>query len=113
MQEDFSMAIIRNYEQVKKEYSKAAAKGWVIPCFCSENLTTTEAILSAAKEYGDKIGVKDLPITIAITVQYDHRSQSRFYTHTRKWDTGLKLFTSDLCILAEQEKLFKDLPVSY
>lgn len=105
------MAVIREFGQVKAEYAKAAARKWVIPCFCSENLTTTEAILSAAKEYGDKIGVKDLPITIAMTVQYDHRSQARFYTHTRKWDTGLKLFTSDLCILAEQEDLFKDLHV--
>lgn len=105
------MAIIRKFEEVREEYSKAAARGWVIPCFCSENLTTTEAILSATKEYGDEIGVKDLPITIAITVQYDHRSQAKFYTHTRKWDTGLKLFTSDVCILAEQEELYKDLHV--
>lgn len=105
------MAIIRKFDQVKEEYNKAAARGWVIPCFCSENLTTTEAILSATKEYGDKIGIKDLPVTIAMTVQYDHRSQARFYTHTKKWDTGLKLFTSDVCILAEQEELFKDLHV--
>jgi len=105
------MAIIRDFDQVKKEYEEAGAKGWVIPCFCSENLTTTEAILSAAKEYGDEIGIRNLPITIAMTVQYDHRSQARFYTHTRKWNTGLKLFTSDVCILAEQEELFKDLHV--
>lgn len=105
------MAIIRDCGQVKEEYTKAAAMGWVIPCFCSENLTTTEAILSAAKEYGDTVGIKDFPVTIAMTVQYDHRSQARFYTHTRKWDTGLKLFTSDVSILAEQEELFKDLHV--
>lgn len=105
------MAIIREFTQVKEEYAKAARRGWVIPCFCSENLTTTEAILSATKEYGDEIGIKDLPITIAMTVQYDHRSQAKYYTHTKRWDTGLKLFTSDLYILAEEEKLFKDLHV--
>lgn len=105
------MAIIRKFEDVKNEYRRAAERGWVIPCFCSENLTTTEAILSATKEYADEIGVKDIPITIAITVQYDHRSQSRYYTHTRNWDTGLKLFTSDVSILAEEDEQFKDLHV--
>lgn len=105
------MAIIREFNQVQDEYRKAGERGWVIPCFCSENLTTTEAILSATREYGEEIGVRNLPVTIAITVQYDHRSQSRYYTHTRNWDTGLKLFTSDVSILAEQEKQFRDLHV--
>ncbi|MHB1484034.1 MAG: class II fructose-bisphosphate aldolase [Saccharofermentanales bacterium] len=105
------MAIIRDFNQVKKEYETAAKRGWVIPCFCSENLTTTEAILSAAKEHGEKIGIKDLPVIIALTVKYDHRSQARYYTHTRNWETGLKLFTSDVSILAEQDEQFKDIHV--
>ncbi len=105
------MAILHKFNEVKDEYKKAASRGWVIPCFCSENLTTTEAILCATKEYADEIGVKDLPVTIAITVKYDHRSQAGYYTHTRRWDTGLKLFTSDVSILAEDDETFKDLHV--
>lgn len=108
---DDIMAIVKNYEQVKEQYRKAGERGWVIPCFCSENLTTTEAILSATTEYGKEIGVKDLPVTIALTVNYDHRSQARFYTHTKHWRTGLDLFTSDINILAGPKGYFRDVSV--
>ena len=46
------MPIITGRENVLAVYEKAAQKGWVIPCLCSENLTTTEAILTAAELEG-------------------------------------------------------------
>ena len=45
------MPIITARENVLAVYEQAAARGWVIPCLCSENLTTTEAILTAANEF--------------------------------------------------------------
>ena len=95
------MPIITGRENVLAVYEKAAKKGWVIPCLCSENLTTTEAILTAASEFATEKGYDRVPITLAITNQYDHRSQSVNYTHTRRWDIGLKLFRSSIDILAE------------
>ncbi len=56
------MSVITERNQVLDIYREAEKKRWVLPCFCSENLTTTEAILAAAKEYGlEKAGsfVKD------------------------------------------------------
>ena len=47
--------IITKFEEVKKIYEDAAKKGWVLPCLCSENQTTTEAILEACSEYGKKL----------------------------------------------------------
>ncbi len=105
------MPIIRSYADVKAEYEKAAKRGWVIPCFCSENLTTTEAILSAVKEYGDEKGIPDLPVILAITVRYAHRSQAGYYTHTRNWRTGLDLFTADAGVLTGKDSPFRDLRV--
>ena len=103
------MPIISQREDDLAVYAEAAQRGWVIPCFCSENLTTTEAILHATKEYGERIGVPDLMVTIAMTVQYDHRTQAEYYTHTRRWDVGLRLFLADLGVLtapgAPYEKL--------
>lgn len=103
------MPIISKRKEVLDIYSEAARNGWVLPCFCSENQTTTEAILAAAKEYGEMCGMPCLPIIIAITCQYDHRSQAAYYTHTRRWDIGLKLFLKDIEILtgkgAPYEKL--------
>lgn len=95
------MPIITGRENVLAIYEEAAKKGWVIPCMCSENLTTTEAILTAASEFAKEKGLDRVPITLAITNQYDHRSQSVFYTNTRRWDIGLKLFRKDIEILSE------------
>ena len=64
--------IITKYEEVKKIYEFASKKGWVIPCLCTENQTTTEAILSACSEYGKRIGER-IPVQIAITVKYSLR----------------------------------------
>ncbi len=88
--------IINRPDEVREEYAKAAAKGWVLPCICTENLTTTEAIMAAAAEFSADRGVKDVPVIIAITNNYSHRSQSVNYTHTRDWATGLRLFTGDI-----------------
>lgn len=95
------MPIITGKESVLAVYENAAKRRWVIPCLCTENLTTTEAILTAASEFAVENGYSRVPITLAITNQYDHRSQSVFYTHTRRWDVGLKLFRADAEILAE------------
>lgn len=95
------MPIITGRENVLAVYEEAAKRGWVIPCFCSENLTTTEAVLSAASEFAIQRGLERVPVTLAITNQYDHRSQSVNYTNTRRWDIGLRLFRSDLEIVSE------------
>lgn len=105
------MALITDREQVLGIYAEAARNKWVLPCFCTENLTTTEAILASAKAFADEKGIPDLPITIAITVQYSHRTQAEFYTHTRRWDIGLKLFMADLRVLTDAGGPYENLRV--
>jgi len=105
------MPIVRERSEVLGIYREAADKGWVLPCFCTENLTTTEAILEAARRHGEASGITDLPIIVAITNLYDHRAQSCFYTHTRRWDIGMKLFLADLAVLAEPESPFGNLRI--
>lgn len=105
------MAIIADRKQVLDIYNEAERNRWVLPCFCSENLTTTESILAATKEYGDAKGIEDLPVIIAITCRYDHRTQASYYTHTRRWDTGLKLFLGDLKILTDKGSPYENLRV--
>ena len=105
------MPLILQRQQVLDVYASAADKKWVIPTFNSENLTTTEAILSAALDYSRKIGKPDMPVTIGITNQYSHRSQSVYYTHTRQWEIGLKLFLADLNVLTSKGSPFEKLNV--
>lgn len=102
--------IITKFEEVKKIYEKAAAKGWVIPCLCTENQTTTEAILSACSEYGKKIGER-IPIQIAITVNYSHRQQAINYSNANDWKTGLQLYKDDVKALAGEGCKYEDVDV--
>jgi len=105
------MPIITGKEQVLSIYQEAERKKWVLPCFCTENLTTTEAILDAVKDYGDSKGIADLPIIIAITCQYDHRAQASNYTQTRRWDIGLKMFMEEVKILTSKGTPYENLRV--
>lgn len=105
------MPIITGKNNVLSIYNEAAMKKWVLPCFCSENLTTTEAILSAAKDYSEEKAIEDLPIIIAITCRYDHRSQAANYTHTRRWDLGLRLFLADVQVLAGEDSPYSKLRI--
>ena len=105
------MPLILERKKVLDVYSNAGQKKWVIPTFNTENLTTTEAILSAALEYSKKLNQPDIPVTIGITNQYSHRSQSVYYTHTRQWDIGLKLFLADIAVLTGKGSPFEDLNV--
>lgn len=105
------MPLVLKRDEVLDIYQEAAAKKWVIPTFNTENLTTTEAILSATLEYSLLINQPDLPVTIGITNQYSHRSQSAYYTHTRRWDIGLKLFLADIHVLTGKGSPYENLNV--
>jgi len=97
------MPLITDLKQVKELYAEASENKWVLPAFNAENLVSLEGILAATKDYGDKIGQKDLPIIIGVTVNYDHRSQAVLYSHAKDWNLGLKLFMSDLKLLTSEE----------
>ncbi len=96
------MPLITDLKQVKELYAEAADNEWVLPAFNAENLTSIEGILAATKDYGEKTGRNDLPIIVGVTVNYDHRSQAVLYAHARQWELGLKLFMSDLELLASE-----------
>jgi len=95
------MPLITGRQAVLDVYADMERRGWVMPCFCSENQTSTEAILAATLEASVRLKCPDLPVTIAMTNLYSHRSQSVAYTQTGRWDIGLKLFLADLRILTE------------
>ncbi|MFC4778721.1 class II fructose-bisphosphate aldolase [Paenibacillus sp. GCM10023252] len=105
------MAIVTGRNKVEQVYLRAKEAKWVIPCFNSENLTTTEAILSAVHTYGQEIGIADLPICIGITAQYEARPQAALYTHSRRWDIGLRLFLEELKVLAGPDGPYESLQV--
>ena len=105
------MPLILEREKVLEIYNDVSKKRWVLPVFNTENLTTSEAILSSVYEFGESIGVSDLPIIIGITNNYPSRPQSQFYTQTRQWKLGMNLFLSDLKQLTAPGSPFANLKV--
>jgi len=105
------MPLILERKQVLDVFAEANKHKWTLPAFNAENITTVEAILESAKEYGEKIGNEELPIIIGITNNYKDRPQSVYYTHTRRWDIGLRLFLSDLSVLTSAESPYGKLKV--
>jgi len=105
------MPLILDRKQVLDVYADAANRKWVLANFNVENLTTVEAILQATYEYGKTIDKNDLPIIIGITNKYAQRPQSIYYTHTRKWNVGLRLFLSDIDILTSRDSPYAKLKV--
>jgi len=105
------MPLVTSRSEVLVLYAEAAQRGWVIPAFGTENLTTTEAILAGTLEYGRRIGMTSLPVTIAITHRYSGRSQSGNYSHTGDCPLGLRLFLADVKTLTAKGSPFHSLRI--
>lgn len=105
------MPLITDRASVLNVFAEARRNKWVIPAFGTENLTTIEAVLAAAKEHGEAIGQPNLPIMLAATNQYPERAQTSYYTHTRNWRIGLNLFLSDLAVLTDKSSPYGELRV--
>ncbi len=105
------MPLILEREQVLALYETAAARGWVLPAFNTENPTTTEAILAAALEFGKQNDIPDVPVIIGITNNYPDRPQAVYHTHSRHWPTGMRLFLREMEVLAGPESPYAGLPV--
>ncbi|MBC2595914.1 class II fructose-bisphosphate aldolase [Ruficoccus amylovorans] len=93
------MPLITQRDEVLEVFAEAGRNAWVIPAFGVENLTTVEAVLSAARQQGEALGRPDLPVMLAMTNRYPERTQSAYYTHTRQWRLGLELFLADIGVL--------------
>lgn len=105
------MPLVTGRESVLEVFAEARRNAWVIPAFGTENLTTTEAVLAAAAEHGEALGIPDLPVMLAVTNQYPERTQTAYYTHTRDWRIGLELFLADLRVLTGKDSPFGRLRV--
>lgn len=107
---DSIVPIILGKENVLQVYREAAAIRWVVPTFCAENQMTIEAVLAACQAKADSLGTR-IPITIAMTGNYSHRPQARFYAGSRNPDTGFELFLGDCEVLARPGGDYPDVDV--
>ena len=93
------MPLVIDYSHVKELYAQAGELKVALPAFCAEDRETLEAILQSVYEYGQEIGVEDLPIVTAFTSRYPPRGQLRLVSSTGDIRTGFEMMLSDLEIL--------------
>ncbi len=105
------MPVVTGRRGVLDVYAEAAERQWVLPTINTECQTSTEAILAAASELAGELGLPDLPVGIGLTNLYSHRPQAPLYTHTGRWDIGMRMFLNDLDILTAPDSPFGRLRV--
>jgi fructose/tagatose bisphosphate aldolase len=105
------MPLINDYPRVKDVYREAAELRVGLPVFCAEDRETLEAILAAAVEYGQEIGVSDLPIIPAWTVRYPSRGQMTLLTACGDPRLGTRLMFSDLRAFMSEDSPYRQLRV--
>jgi len=105
------MPLVVDRSKVLDIYAEAEQKKWVLPTFNAENLTSCEAILEAVDKFGKSKNIKDLPIIIGITNKYPSRPQTVYYTQTRNWKVGMRLFLADLEVLTSIDSPYHNLRV--
>ena len=105
------MPLVNDYQQVKDVYREAAELGVGLPVFCAEDRETLEAILASALEFGQQIGVEDLPIIPAWTVRYPGRGQMTLVSASGNPRLGVRLMFSDLAAFMSEDSPYRKLRV--
>jgi fructose/tagatose bisphosphate aldolase len=72
-----------------------------LPIFCTGSHWNTEAILLAAKNIGERYGIKNVPVAVAMTFNYEYMPQSRRITRTNDARLGFLSNIKHLKVLAD------------
>ncbi len=105
------MPLVTDYNHVKDIYRQAAELKVGLPVFCAEDRETLEAILAAALEFGQEIGVSDLPIIPAWTLRYPGRPQATFISACGDPRLGTRLMFGDLHAYMSDDSPYRKLRV--
>jgi len=102
------MPVVSDPAWVKEIYQEVAEKGACLPCFCTENQKTVEAMLRAAHEIGREFNIKNPPLVIGFTATYHHRQQLMNYTTLRDAVFGARAVLDDAALFASADSPYGD-----
>ncbi|NOZ23119.1 MAG: class II fructose-bisphosphate aldolase [Planctomycetes bacterium] len=105
------MPVVTDPVEVKEIYQEVAEKGACIPCFCTENQKTIEAMLRAAHEVGQEFAIANPPLVVGFTATYHHRQQLMNYTTTRDTVLGVKALLDDVKLFAGEDSPWSDVRI--
>jgi fructose/tagatose bisphosphate aldolase len=75
-----------------------------LPIFCTGSHWNTEAILLAAKNIGEKYNIKDIPVAVAMTYNYEYMPQAQRITYCKDPRLGFISQMQHLRVLANDTK---------
>jgi len=96
--------IITKREDSEKIIERIKSQKVCLPIFCTGSHWNTEAILLAAKNIADKYSVKDIPVAIAMTFNYEYMPQAQRITFTNDARLGFISMMSHLRVLSNDPK---------
>lgn len=97
------MSLITTKGQAKEVYDGLQDKDVSMAVFCTASHWNTEAILLAASNFADKHGIKNIPVSIAMTFNYSHMPQAKRITKSQNEVVGFKSIMEHLRVLCESE----------
>jgi fructose/tagatose bisphosphate aldolase len=96
------MTIIREREAALAIHHDHAAKGWCVPVFCAAGHWNVEAVLLAARRFGEKRGIGDPAVALAVTYRYRFMQQCERVTYSQDARTGFLSLMRHLEVLCAE-----------
>ena len=97
------MPVVTDPEQTRDLLDEMRQADAALPCFCTENSWTTEAILRATQQVGEELDVKAPPVSVAFTGAYHRRSNLRNWWLAEDMQTGFRSVTDEIRVLASED----------
>lgn len=97
------MPLVTDAAEAAEVYVEVREAGATMPCYCTENVHTLEAILGATQRIGAELGIAEPPIVVGFTGNYAYRPQLVRYTAAGDALEGLYAVRADLERLARPD----------
>ena len=106
------MPIVRDARKAREIITSVKHSGNTLPCFCTENVITTEAVFQGAQTFKNTLAVSGhVPVFIAVTASYPERKQLLNYSSLHDYREGFLAFRNDVERLARPDGPYPDLDV--
>ncbi len=95
------MSLITSKKEAQAIYKNLQEKKVSVAVFCTASHWNAEAILMAADRFAKKHGIKDIPVSLAMTFNYSHMPQAQRVTYTKNPELGFKSVMEHVRLLCE------------
>jgi fructose/tagatose bisphosphate aldolase len=96
--------IVTKRTKVAEVIERIKTQNVCLPIFCTASHWNTEAILIAAKRIGEKYNIRNVPVAIAMTYNYEYMPQAQRITYDKNSRSGFLSIMKHLKVLADDKK---------